>query len=263
MSIWLPTSRRLILACLLVLGVSSSAIAEDASDQQEVAIKTEDGRLWMSVKGERLEDVLSAIAAETGIELKTYGDLTRTVTFSSDGEPLEVVLRSLTESETTVMEYDSASVGDDAPRLARLTVYASHGERDTQGLSTNLDRISRLRERLMDDDEVDLKPNAVHELAEIGDQEATGVLLEAMPHQSTEVRTQIIDAFVRIGGTQGPKALEESLSSEIDPSLRHQMLEGLEFLGTAEAVDALEAARKSSHEDVRSGAESALEDLGL
>jgi hypothetical protein len=228
-----------------------------------MVVTIEDGKLWISVKRQRLEDVLYAIATRTDIVLKMHGDLKRRVTFFSHGESIEAALRLLTENETTVMEYDSSSGGEDALRLVRLIVYANNGERDKWGFSSKVDRISRLRDHLMNDDEVNLKPNAIHELAEIGDKEATGVLVEAMPHQSKEVRTQIIDAFVRIGGTEGPKALEESLSSEADPRLRHQMLEGLEFLGTAEAVDVLEAARKNSHEDVRSGAQSALEDLGL
>ena len=288
--------RALLLGLALALLDDPGAAAQTGTASLDVQVA--DGRLSVDLDAGPLNEVLTAIADQTGAELVIRGDLGEVRPQAFQNEPLARGMRRLIGQNSMVMKFDPAAAPDAPPRLKRLMVYAADAIAADEAVVRAARRTARATaagsgvpgsyDQIAD---LDLRARlrAVRDLARSGDEAALGTLAEILARdEDPQVRRAAVANLGRLGGPEASLLAQEGLvdgdpmvrieavralasdadaaaplarvlSDDPDATVRRVAVQILASLDSEEAQAILEIALDDADDAVRAAATNALE----
>jgi hypothetical protein len=208
------------------------AAAQTGSTALDVQVA--DGRLSVDLDAVPLDEVLTAIADQTGAELVIRGDLGEVRPQAFRNEPLARGMRRLIGQNSMVMKFDPVTAPETPPRLRRLMVYAADAIAADEAVMREARRTTRAAGSNVPGDygdiaELDLRDRlrAVRDLARAGDEGALGMLAEILARdEDPQVRRAAVANLARLGGPEASILAQDALADG-DPMVRIEAVRAL------------------------------------
>ena len=293
-AVWLAGVLLILMDPLSSLPARWALAAEDDSPRSAVHVTVDGGLLTVDARNAPLADVLRAIAERAGFWLTLRGDLSRAVTWSFTGVPLDQSIRWLAGDNGLVMIY-APTGGEAGERLLRdvrvyglpngrvVTIEPVPQENSLDRVYQDLaqrDRVTRLRfvrslareatvsatddlaSVLAKEKDSAVRRVAAMGLGEIGGTEAVAALTAALGDKNRLIRILAIHGLGKIGGEESPEVLMPALADE-DASVRIQAMLALHKVGGVGTAGVLgEVAVKDPDPEVRRATVRILGKLG-
>jgi len=238
---------------ILVVALALASLASSAHGQPAVTFA--DGKLAVDVADMPWPELLDALRASTGIDLRLVGSLPETATATFGPLPVDTALRRLVGEDAGLLFVYAAD-----PRVPSEVWILARGAGAAGGEALPPDEAEVVKGLL--DERRDVRSDAVQSLVSV--QEAWA--LEALSGVLTtdgdgEVRAAAAEALARIGS---PEALSAFLPAIVDPdpSVRMRALEALVHLQREDAAAILSEMLADPEPGVREAAVNALRNLG-
>ena len=234
-----------MLPAVLALLLSGAAGAADTTAPQVACL---DRQITVSAARVTLDELLTVIARECHVAIRTAGAAQRIVSADFFAEDFERAMRRLLRGQSYVLSYDSARPGadnwlqilDDAGVAPDGGWLIPPGDPEAHGdaleaiyllAETAADtRLGTLRTLLTAADTT-RRMAAVETLAEIGGDDAVMLLASALYDTDHEVREAAADALGQIGGVLAARELRRH-TGDPDPVVRLAVADNLEEIDT-------------------------------
>lgn len=281
-----PRWLHLAAAGAAALCLEVQAAAEADPQRPPLDVRVEAGRLSVDIVGAvPLADVLEAIAAQTGAELRLRGEPGDVRPQAFTAKPLADGIRQLVEPNGVAMTFEPTPDPGDAPRLSSLTVYAATApspvdgatgsirgpaaagaERARDGLPSLWDFgragddsvIAALAEALVRDPDALTREGVGASLGVPEGPEDHDAVRDALASGDPRERIAALWAIGARGGDGAVGPLIGVLTGDEDPEVRRAAVEILAGLDSEAAMPALEGALDDPDATVRAAAAQAL-----
>lgn len=226
-------------------------IGTGSGDSANIELRIESGLMTLHAENASLEEVLTQVGEQVGVEILLRSDVDVPVTTSFSNEPLDGAITRLLRGTDFVMLYHPTQGADGAPLHLEITV---HGYSASQTAAL--------------DETIDEQEISIHELAEDQSEEAViarravalglepsahddGGLYEDLARLGRDERAHAMQWLANLGDEPAIKTLRRFLALDQDPAVRSAAALALGDVGGEAASEALTLGLGDNDPDVR------------